>query len=74
MRYQCTEYFKIIGANEEQWDKIKNNHKDEPTGEKLLCFSEPISIPDLKVRAKSLGVSVNDLFSGAVISGLSKLD
>ena len=39
-----------------------------------MLISDPIPISDLKERAKSLGVGINELFGGAIIQAFSSLD
>ena len=53
---------------------IKKNNKGEPNYKKTLVISEPVPISVLKEKAKSMGVSINELFGGAVIKSFSHLN
>lgn len=53
---------------------ITNDGLGEKSGKTLFYMSEPADLLIIKAKAKSMGLSVNELFNAAAITAASKLE
>ena len=68
------ELFKIVGPMKKKQDAIVRVGKGEKNRTFKFNLSGPIDLSKLKSKSKEMGVTINDLFAGAVIAAYTKLD
>ena len=68
------ELFKIVGPMKKRQDAIVRVGKGEKNRTFKFNLSGPIDLSKLKSKSKEMGVTINDLFAGAVIAAYTKLD
>ena len=71
---KATDWSSRTEALDESWKSTKVVGKGEASGKNQFCISQDISLPELKVKAKSLGMTIGELFNAAAIVAYSKLD
>ena len=65
---------KITGPLKKKQDAIIKIGKGQQNDKFEYCLSGPIELQQLKQKSKALDVTINELFSGAIVTAYSKLD